>query len=75
MRMVPALRPSASTSGNISKKNENSNPKRYRRPQVQSSISYNSEDTETTKVSIDGRADEEAAVDVNTEWDTLEHIK
>ena len=41
------LWPSDSTSGNISKENQNTNSKEYMHPYVQSNIIYSSQDLET----------------------------
>ena len=42
------IKPSNSTPGYISKKNENTNLKRYMHPSVHSSIIYNCQDIEAT---------------------------
>ena len=48
---------SNSTSGYLSKEIENTNSERYMHPHVHCSVIYNSQDMETTKVSIDGWRD------------------
>ena len=53
---------SNSTSETISKRNENSNSKRYLPAYVHGSIIYNSQEMETTSVSINGWMDKEVVV-------------
>ena len=48
------IRTSNSTSVCLSRENENTNVKNYIHPHVQYSIIYNSQDMQTTYVSIDG---------------------
>ena len=64
----PALLPSNSTSGYISKETQNTNLKEYMLPYIHCSVIYNSHHTEAAQVPINRRVDKKAVVHAYSEY-------